>query len=84
MSLDADPLDALFNSRERTLIAQALSETPHEKGADGDEIIRARLRNLLEKYRELAKRERFQGSDNSDSALRVQWLEAILARFNLP
>ena len=84
MPLDAEELDKLFNANERTLIAQALSDRGRQDDTEEREIIYARLRNLLTKYRELAKRERFHGGGNNESRLRIRRLEAVLAVLNPP
>lgn len=84
MPLDAEEMDKLFNANEQTLIAQALSDRGRQDDSEEREIICARLRNLLTKYRELAKRERFRGSDNNESMLRIRRLEAVLAVLNPP
>lgn len=84
MSCDADSPDVLFNAQERALIVRALSGTADAKDAEEDQMTRIRLRNLLEKYRELAKRERFRDPKNNDSALRVKRLESILGKLNPP
>ena len=76
------PIEALFNQNERALIdqAQQIIQGAHSESID---LVRARLRNLIAKYQEMAKRERMRGQVEK-SAERVRQLQALMDQLSPP
>ncbi|MEM7055234.1 MAG: hypothetical protein AAF446_11935 [Pseudomonadota bacterium] len=84
---DPSPSEQLFTANEQALIDQAEAFARNSgDNPDLPEIIRLRLRNLIEKYRELSKRDRFHTDrignssqlPDKNSAYKAQCLQQLL------